>query len=313
DKLLISLPPEGWYTFESIVDLDNTTHEVTAYNANGAQVGHMKLDELGIRTGGVNDQGVSGIMFRQWEAGGTIYVDDVKMEYCVETPQISDNSVAFIDADGSEVTDLQNVPASTKKISIDFGCEVVGSSVEGNITVTDGSDSIPYTYTVEDTKVVLTLSSFMKPNTDYTLKIGKGISSSDNIALGTDYDIRFTTGEAVKSAGIGSVKIDDAEFTALTQLYNGAVIKVSTDYVNTTEDNMSFVWIVAYYDANDRLLSIQIQEANSVAGGASIPVKEFTVDDIDGIAEVDVYLWNSVIGMIPYGNRYAVDKNGIVE
>ena len=80
NQSLISSPSEGWYTFESIVDLDNKTHEVTAYSADGTQVGHMKLDELGIRTGGVNDQGVSGIMFRQW-ADTTTYVDDVKMEY----------------------------------------------------------------------------------------------------------------------------------------------------------------------------------------------------------------------------------------
>ncbi|MGN0179892.1 MAG: hypothetical protein ACI4DY_10700, partial [Monoglobaceae bacterium] len=196
NKLLISSLSEGWYTFESVVDLDNTTHEVTAYSADGAQVGHMKLDELGIRTGGVNDQGVSGIMFRQW-ADTTTYVDDVKMEYYTVDPVLIDEN--FNDYASSEEAVANGWTLGSNGVSFDL--EQVDTAHQNSMKLTKTDKDVQakyYAASLTTGKFKYTYSLYLKP------------TSTNMFLVDTTATANAVAGINLLFFSNGSVKVKDA-------------------------------------------------------------------------------------------------------
>lgn len=98
--------------------------------------------------------------------------------------------------------------AINTNINITFSKAVVESVYFGDITISDGSSVLSYTYSLADTTLILDPASDLSYNTTYTVNIPAGsLQDAAGNILASDYNFSFTTGDVPDTLSVNHLAV----------------------------------------------------------------------------------------------------------
>ena len=300
-----------WNTIECIVDMDKETIEYTIMDKDGNRI------DKPVTVGGfrgkawpyneIDVNSIGTFMVRAWSKGGKdtptdVYLDDFSLSHYIDKPSLDSKSVKMTDSTGNDIDDtLLSVPTSVKTITLDFGCNLDIASLEGALNITDSDGTaVPFTYIADGQSCVITLSSLLKPESEYTLTVLPIVKNTNDDIMQAKYVHKFTTGKSQTIVKLKNITVNGENVTTLNDIEGGDKISINTSVVNQTTDAKDLIWLIAYYDGN-ALAKVERNTAVAVSGTREVEAQTFTVpNDLSNITEVRVFLWNTLTDMIAY-------------
>ena len=293
------------YDVQLSFDLINDKVEMIAVKSGTTSPRLTHTHSTGLYNGGTPLESIKSVMF-QTTNGMKIGIDNVELKYIPNVPQISTSGVEVIDFNGEKVaTGETDVNPAIAKIKVPFTCAVTDDSVK-NITFTAENTEVEtpdYAVTNVDGVYTMTFRETLAPNTKYILTVPNTVANVAGGHLAQTYTYEFTTGA---DKDVAEMEIEALSVNSLEGLTNGSEVKIRTKYANTADSKNSYIMIVAYYDANNALLTSTCKVSNidanamnmNAVAGFTIPTAE--VLDMSKVNKVSVYLWDSYGNIRPY-------------
>lgn len=236
------------------------------------------------------------------------YIDNVVVSEYYDEPIIDSSRVTFTDADGNEISDFDNVSTALKNITFDFGAEMNAQSAAQNITIEDEEgNTVAFVGDVVDKAYELTLTDVLAPETIYTLTVNKNIESAIGVTLPRGFSMEFTTGKAICTVEKAELHSATGKLSNIQGLTTGATVTVKSTAFNTYTTNKSAVVMVGYYNG-DRLVNVQLEPVTLTAGKKTNISENFILPDMTNVTDVNVFIWDSTTGMVPYCNVLELGK-----
>ena len=306
----IKINQEMWYDAEVIFDVIND--EVTVIvreDSAGTEIAHFThhTNWINPASAPVFDK-VKAINFRAVN-GSSIYVDDVRLEYYITKPEISGNSIIITDFRGEKVTDKNNVPAAIKSIELPFGCEMTEESTNpDNVILADSKGGyLNYSPVYDSGSYILIPDGFLTPGETYTLTVPGTVTNTFGRELGTDFEYSFTVApDYPELMAISSVSVTD-----LSDIVNGSIIDVETEYVNSTDSPLKSLIFTAYYGDN-MLLALSSEKPDAIGAGEmgtktiSIGVPGSGKLDLNKVDRVIIGLWKGFKDSAAYSDAVEI-------
>ena len=314
NNVVATAPMNSWVTVENIIDISNKKITYTVKDANGTQIGKT-VTVSGY--GAISDDGkLSSDDFNtfrvvNWNASKVAYLDNFRLEYYIEKPSLSVDRISMTDKDGETITNYaSSVTPAIKDISLDFGCDLKASSLEGAITLAPSNGTpVECDYEIANGKYILKPKALLSANTKYELTVAPTVSNTNGDILGTEFKLEFTTSKIDSVIRLSGATINGEQFTALSQLTSGAKIVVNTDVTNADTVSKNLIYIAAYYSGN-LLKDVEAKTSVVSAGAISAESQTFTAPtDITGIDSVKIFLWDTKESMKPYCEPIAVSSS----
>lgn len=251
---------------------------------------------------------------RKWQAGGKIYVDDVKIEYLVAEPSLSQKGVKLNLSDGTVVKDLETlwdeeeaIEGAVSSISLNFGTAVKKSTVEGAVSLTDDDGaSVDFSGTLKASKYTI-VPSGLTPGKIYTLSVEKDtVENEIGQKMTSRYEVSFELSAGNASVELLSLqKSDGTVIAAVSDIAGGEKIYVVNNSKNTTADNVTKTYLVAYYSGN-KLEFVSKQDVTLNSGAATENERvEFTAPaSLGDVTKIKVFCWNGISKMMPLAETY---------
>lgn len=298
--------------FEAIYDSARKTLESSVFNAKtGAQIGStVKMD---VPDAVVNyTVGNKTVHISKWGSGGT-YIDDFALEYYVEAPSLTDESISMTDYKDNPIkitAQTETITPAIKSIALDFGEIVTPESVSNAVTLkTDSGENVEFTGELSNIGVyTMTLSKMLNKNTKYVLSVGNGVVNKNGTAMNDGYSMEFTTSDIDSVVKLTDAAADGAAATLAAATTAGKVVNVNTEMVNADSDAKQLVYIIAYYKGNE-LLDADVKKATAAAGAMAAATQSFTVPS--GVSSADtvrILLWNTLDEMRAYCEPITINK-----
>ena len=165
-------------------------------------------------------------------------------------------------------------PAEISSIVFEFTDGVNASSALGALTVTDNDDNnVRFIVSSDGSTGEAVLTDALKGSSEYKLTL------NNPSALAVSYEIKLVTLEGkVASAPVKLYKPDGNEIKSLSDISVGDKIKAAYETVNTSEEEISCLCVIAMY--NGKLMTgINLQKVTVAPGGRAATEFEFTVTD----------------------------------
>jgi len=300
--------PRDWVDVENIIDLDNKTITYKVKDFNGEEY-FKTLDKLVAATDKTTPiSGINAFRVRNW-SGNPLYIDDVKLERYNPAPKIADTSVSMEDFFGETIGNIkEDVTPAVRKIKLDFGTAISKEDAETAITLTDSNgQTANYSITSDENgTVTLIMASAFKSKETYTLRVAdtlKGINGKD---IDKEYELVFCTGASNVMSRFADVTVNGNAVSKISELNKGDILKIKTDFVNTTNEKASMSVIITYFKDNICIKTESISIADIAPGTMDIEPQTFVIYDMNDITEVKLFLWNSCKGMLPYVDAYSI-------
>lgn len=246
---------------------------------------------------------------RKWQGGGKIYVDDVKIEYLVAEPALTQKGVKLNLSDGTVVEDLETmwdneetIEGTVSSISLNFGTAVKKSTVESAVALTD-DDSNPVTFSgaLKASKYTL-VPSGLTPGKIYTLSVEKDtVENEIGQKMRSRYEVSFELSAGSASVELLSVQKENGEvINNISDIAGGEKIYIVNNSKNSTADSVSKTYLIAYYSGNK--LEFVSKTDVPLASGASTTNErvEFTaLSSLEDITKIKVFCWKGISTMLP--------------
>ena len=296
-----------WYTVMISVRPAKGKYDIKIVNkATGEAFGkEFKNQPLEDRLGNAMYE-VAQMTFRGY--AGENYIDNVVVEYLPPQPELSAETIAMYDSFGVKADGITNVSRALGKIELDFGLameNVDGITVEG--------DGVPtYSVAIDEAdakKAVITFTGGMfKANATYTIKVPATVKATNGKTMSGEFTAEFTTGTAKTNAIMTSLTVDGVKINDFAELLakNGSEATINASVVNTSDDDISVTYIVAYYTSDeDGDLCLKVEALDTITIESENVLAEmpaFKIDVPDGATKASVLCWSTLSGMIPYCN-----------
>lgn len=300
--------------FEAIYDSARKTIECSVFNAKtGEQIGST------VKTN-VPDSVVDYIIgsdrslhISKW-GGGETYIDDFKLEYYVERPNLSDEKVSMTDYKDNPIeinAQTETITPAIKQIKLDFGTKIEESSLEGAVTLKKKSDGsvVGFTSSLSEAGVyTITLSKMLEQNTEYVLSADKKISNENGYAMLNSFTTEFTTGNINSVVKLSNATVDGQTATLGNASQSGKQIVIDTELVNADSAKKDLVYILTYYK-NNTLLNADVKSAEAQQGAISAETQSFDIpSNVSDADTIKVFLWNTSKDMKAYCEPIVINK-----
>ena len=164
-------------------------------------------------------------------------------------------------------------------------------------TLTSGTETINFTAERlgDGREWKYLLSSFLKPNTNYTFTMTYGNNDT--------YSYRFTTSAAdqIEFADFGFYRADGSEVKKISELSDGEVITVRATVYNATGDEKTVCVSAAAYE-NDFMKDVNYDE-KTVDGSMNGTVLSANVTYHTGMDQLCGFFWDGISTLKPYMNK----------
>jgi len=292
-----------WYTITVAARPSKSEFDFKVVNKATSEVFFEKTDIFMEDEQGNAQTSIACLDFRTWV--GESWIDNLKIDYLPQKPELSNSSIKIFDSFGQQTTSITtNIPRALDRIELDFGTAM--EDVSG-ITIT-GTDAPAISADIdanEPNKVVVTFDGMFKVGETYTLTVpGTVVAVNGEVMGGEGFVLEFTTVEAKATAVLTSITVGDEEIETLDQLKAkaGSTAVINTNAVNTTAADMDLTYIVAYYNGNKCLKVKTIQYLTLDSEGVIEENPYFTIEseDLTNATKVKVFLWSTLNDIIPY-------------
>lgn len=292
-----------WVRFENEVDFDKHTITYTVKNMDGAVIGTYKSSSLRDIVDRGDVVGVRNFRVRNW--GGAdkyVYLDNIKIEYGYDKPTLTARSVSAVDVKDTAIENIADgITPALKEMTLDFKDPSISPATltdAVSLTAADGT-AAEFSGAFNDGKYIMTLGKCLKANTKYTLSVKGTVENSLGFTLGNDFALEFTTGDGVVYAETDGVYNGDTKLTNISGLAANQNLTVKVNTINSMENAVNAVCIVAYYNQN-LLLTVQLIPMEIAAGMNSQSTGTITLPDMTDVTSMKVFLWNSPAEAVPY-------------
>ncbi len=294
-----------WIDIEVIVDLDNTSMKIKAYDENGALIGSHERAHLQNVDKNAELTNFTSFNVDNWTTSAKMAFDNFVVEPWTVKPELDSDGVTIKNYK-SETESLTSVCPAVKSITLDFGT-VIDNESKALISITP---SVNYTGEVIGNTYVMTFDNALSPNTTYTIYADAEIKTASGAAMGTGVNIEFTTRGAFYDIHLDSVEDSNGNTITNPALLSNTTVTINTVVANCTNEDKPLVYFVALY-SGDRLANVYLNSGNlSVPTGAiSAQPVEIEIGANANITRANVMLWNSIAGMVPYGTSIEIPNN----
>ncbi len=283
-----------WYSYSLSFTRASGKYKLTISERDNSEV-------KGEAEGTLKDQGYcAGMMYNKvynsfkFYYDGTICVDDIMVEKVSTNPVMTTDRVSFIKTNDVAEKDVNKVSLITNRIALNFGTLMKRSSIEANVELYEKASGTPVSFTVTASGSTATLEiPALKANTEYTLKILSGAKSATGLTLGSDFVCNFKTKDKELITVLKEVQQEGVKKESLNALKDGAASAI-VEAVNTTDMDEDAAVVVAYYDENNKLLSVTSTSSPLLKGTEEQREVAITISKPAGTAKVKVMLWKSI-------------------
>ena len=305
-SLTNQVPKADWFTVEAILNFGeaNTTEDdykiTSIYDKNGQLIASKKIDNLYLPNATDAISSLSRIQILNWSDATTLYVDNLKVSRYYVVPELSNDSVVIEYYDGTKAETITTIKPELASIKLDFGCEV---ATAGTITLTEENGStVTLTGTTADNQVYTISHGFLKPNKKYTLNVSGFENNRGNQMA--EFTAVINTGAGTLSAEMTSVSEEE-----LANLSQNNTLTVTSKYLNSTETSADLAWIIAYYNASNKLIDTEIETGTATALTYNNALTtNFTVKALTDVDSIKIFLWNGTRDIVPYCKAKLIDK-----
>lgn len=288
-----------WYDVRLTFDLINNMVRLEAVQQGTTEKLTVERS-TGLYNGGNAFNAIKSIMFKAVD-GMQVYIDNVELKYVPEALQLG--NVKVKDFNGASVTSFENVNPALSSIEIPFNCPVTDDSVKNiKLMSEDGKTFTGYTATNVNGVYTMSFAKTLAPNTKYQLIIPTTVESVAGTTLAAQKNYDFTTG----SGNGAEMVIADVSVKTVEEITNGSTISITTKYANTKDTTADYMAIVAFYDADNRMIGSSYVPGSISARSISMefvaPVKVPAAEELDlsKVNKVSIYLWDSYGNIRPY-------------
>lgn len=299
--------------FEAIYDSARKMIECSIFDAKtGTQIG--STIKTNVPDSVVNNMiGSKSLHISKWGNGET-YIDDFKLEYYVERPDLSDKKVSMTDYKDNPIeinAQTETITPAIKQIKLDFGTKIKESSLEGAVTLkkkSDGSD-VEFNSSLSEVGVyTITLSKMLEQNTEYVLSADKKISNENGYAMLNSFTTEFTTGNINSVVKLSNATVDGQTATLGNASQSGKQIVIDTELVNADSAKKDLVYILTYYK-NNILLNAAVKPAEAQQGDISAETQRFDIpSNVSDADTIKVFLWNTSKDMKAYCEPIVINE-----
>jgi len=301
-----------WITVENVIkyNADKTQNTITTTVRDRETGELLAAGELGnpttvpltnrdVDTTAITNTNLQILRFITYSANPS-YIDNVVVSEYYEEPIIDSSKITLVDAEGNTVSDYENVSTALKTITLDFGAAMDAQSAAQNITIEDeDGNTVAFIGEAADKTYELTITDVLAPETTYTLTINKNIESELGVTLPRGYSFDFTTGEATCSVEKAELYSGTDKLLSISGLEKGATVTVKSTAYNIFATDKNAVVMVGYYNG-ERLVNVQLEPVTLTAGKKTNISENFILPDMTDVTEVNVFIWDSTTGMMPY-------------
>lgn len=313
-----------WYDVELVYDLlgNNVNTKVTV-QADGTKLCSFdhKIDwydpfkyiPVDNPEGSREYNAIRNILFKTTD-GLKVSVDNFKLEYYLDKPEISLNDVIVTDYRGKVAENPEAVSPAVISIKLPFGATMSEDSTNPDTIVLEDSkgNEVPYTPEYSYDAYTLKLSNCLNTSETYKLRVPGSVKNIMGESLGRELIYTFkTTDKKPEFMAIESVKIGDADVTGLSDITNGATVDVCVEYANNSEKDIESFVSISYY--NDGMLvhteSVKGETVGAgVMGAKTVPFEVPSADELklDEVDRVSVCLWESFANSIAYVEAFEI-------
>lgn len=288
--------PAKWVEVDEYMDITNKKWYVTV-----KQDGIVTAEgrELFVREALANN-GVCTFRFDLTGSAPSVIADYVQIE-SVEAvpipPELRAENIIITDRDGGRESLNGTVSPFAEEISLDFGLEMPEPSAREGITLSGGGGEIDFdlSKSISNGSVwIITPHTLLLPDTEYTLTVPQTVKNSNGISLEADCEIKFITGHAESKFSIVSARTDKGELKYIHPAYNGQTVTIETEMINMLTEDKSLAWYIAYYDKNNRFLSVDMAERTIPAQTMeSTDMPKLSLRVPEGTAYAKLFLWDA--------------------
>lgn len=258
------------------------------------------LDDQEVYTASITAKDFCGFMLQSYRVNGEfkdILFDEIKVTQKCGAPNLMADGLAFY-RENEKQTDIKAISTVTDKITLTFNTVMNLKSLTDNVKIKTGAAEVSYTAELDDKVFIMTLSEPLKPNTEYTIEIGDGVTAY--------------TGETIEQALTESFKTTEGEMTGkiMSAETKGKTMNITISYINTSDTALNGYVIAAYFNGNKLIKVAYSAEITRAASVKSDTIKcSLTVPDF-GSAEqytsAKLMFWNGLDKMIPITEVYPI-------
>jgi len=246
--------------------------------------------------------------------GLMLSIDDFKVEYYLEKPEISPKDIVITDYRGEIADNLDAVSPAIVSIELPFGTTMSEESTNLQTVVLKDSEGNEVSYVPEyrHDSYILKFSNCLDLNEKYTLYVPETVENIMGESFGRELTYSFTTtAKKPEFMAIESVKIGENELAALDEITNGAIIDVCVEYSNSSEEEIDNLVSLSYYDDDKLVYTESVRGEKVPAGVTGAKTVPFTVpaSDVVNLSMIDrvsVCLWESFENSIAYVEAFDI-------
>ena len=146
----------------------------------------------------------------------------------------------------------------------------------------------------------------MKFDATYEIKVTTALLDQIGDVLSGDKTITFKT--VVPYFAMDEVKLTDALGKNITKVPAvGETVKLSANVINGSDEDKSFVGIIAMYDGEGKLLKVYIGDKKTYDAGMVVQkAVEVSGAVVAGATDISAFIWDGMGTMVPYVNSLSV-------
>ena len=287
---------DSWYTMEYTYHLDGINRATVDYAVKN-ESGDVVAEATGKNAPGTLMTKPDAIVFVHYDGSGTkqayTLLDDFSVSYT--TSEAAAPAIRLIGMDDSALLPKATVSNSFKGFDVQFAEGQPEDSVTA--TLTSGTETINFTAERlgDGREWKYLLSSFLKPNTNYTFTMTYGNNDT--------YSYRFTTSAAdqIEFADFGFYRADGSEVKKISELSDGEVITVRATVYNATGEDKKVCVSAAAYE-KDFMKDVNYDE-KTVDGSMNGTVLSANVTYHTGMDQLCGFFWDGISTLKPYMDK----------
>ncbi len=273
---------DGWIHVEHLLNFDTGVITTKVYSEN-ALVGEGTYE--------AGCESITKIEIMNKSTGEVFHIDNISIETFIDRPEVKE--IIVYDVFGDAVENPTNAVNAIEKVEIIFDENISSFNSAECFAIKSGSDVIKTAGKIKDNVYTMTLKESLEYGTTYTIIVSKNVIDTDGNAIELDYIKELTTIELADTQS-------KVEITSYEKAEDGT-ITVDAGFINAEADTLDMVFIVAYYDAEGKLL--EISDIKTKDSSDAYGKLHMTFDSYSGTDTVNtkIFYWDSLGNINPYG------------
>ena len=257
---------------------------------------------------------------------GFVYIDDIMFGEA-KTPSIGVSGITMKDTDGNAIANtLTDVTPKVDEITLDFGTPNIKESTLRNITISSNGNEILYLpeFDAENGKVTLdildtiqyrdssnavqTKDYWLTPGATYTITVPAAVANVYGDTLGTSYVHTFTVAAGAYTVEVTGLTSAGTAITVPGDITANMALTAGIAYNNSTTAAETLNCIIAYYNADKKLVAVEASESIAVPSSSSAETTvSFTAPaDVTDVSSVKIFVWNDMTSLAPVGDSWCI-------